>query len=83
VYCARGILMAIGAEEDGEAVLIRHFSFGTVVDVVESRLGVPTADVAHSCLGFEYWLPQSHLPRSVGLESRTFFSYLHTIAPPL
>jgi hypothetical protein len=28
------ILMAIGAEKDGEAVLVRHFALGTVVDVV-------------------------------------------------
>lgn len=42
--------MAIGAEEYCESVFIRHLSFGTVVDVVKSGVGVSSADVADTRL---------------------------------
>ena len=42
--------MAIGAEENRESVFIRHLSFGTVVNVVKSGVGVPSADVADTRL---------------------------------
>ena len=42
--------MAIGAEEYCEAVLIRHLPSGAIVNMVESGVGVSTADVADTRL---------------------------------
>ena len=57
--------MAIGAEEYCEAVLIRHLPSGAKVNVVESGVGVSTADVADTRLcaedGFFHLLFPPHL----------------------